>query len=769
MNPSNSPSTQAVFWGEPGAPAHELVPHEALARGSVRPDVAGKLAGRPGYLSDRQPDGALHGAILGSPHPHARIVAIDTTRARALPGVHAVVTAADIAGEARYGLRVADRPALCDDKVRCIGDPVAAVAAESLDLARKALALIDVQYEVLPVVDDAERALLPGASPVHANGNLLHATRHVRGDLAQAEAACVHVVEAVYETPRQMHAYLETEGGVVEPDGAGGWLVQFGCHNPERDRQVIAAMLAIPPEQVRVLGTPVGGSYGGKDELTIQPIAALLAFKAGRAVRLRLTRPESTDLGVKRHAMRIRMRTGCDAQGRLRFHHVDILADTGAYATHGPEVLDAAREHAPGPYDYDAVHIEGRLAYTNNGIAGAMRGFGAVQVQFALEQQIERLARLAGQDPAAFRLRNLASPRGPGPLGQVVAPFDGAQRALDVAASHPLWTGPRQWSDGRWARGVGLALVHRSDGFGRGGPNAARLALALAADGAIELRAGFTELGQNLVGSLRSLAARHLGCAEDDVRPVLGDSALTPNSGPVAASRCTTLAYRALVDHGPAWVARLLAGAARATGVAQDGLRLGSGGVLDASSRLIISYAELAAGMRDDLPVQVIDLMPEETPTDVDGAHFVFGSCAALAQVAVDTWTGSVRVERMLVVTALGPVASPQGLLGQMEGGALIGQGLATTEHLPMREGRYLARNLDAYLLPTLADAPATEVIAIENLPAGDTVGPRGAGEVGVNIATPAIANAVSAAIGMPVDRLPISPDDVLDFLESRE
>ena len=750
---------------------HQLLDHQTLLTlGRPRPDADVKLTGNPGFLSDRQPLNALHGAILGSPHPHARIVSVDTRRALALPGVHAVVTAADIPGKTHYGLRVIDRPVLCADKVRCIGDPVAAVAADTLALARQALSLIDVRYAVLPLVDNAEAALSPAAEPVHPTGNLLHSTQHRRGDLAKAQSDCVHVVEAVYETPRQMHTYLETEGGVVEPDDAGGWVVQFGCHNPERDSQVISAMLAIAPQKVRVIGTPVGGSYGGKDELTIQPIATLLAWKANRAVRLHLSRPESVDLGVKRHAMRIRMRTGCDAQGRLRFHSVDILADTGAYATHGPEVLDAAQEHAVGPYHYDAVSIDGRLAYTNNGIAGACRGFGAVQVQFALEQQIDRLAKLAGQDAAEFRRQNLESPTGLGPLGQVVAPFDGPHRVLDVIAHHPLWLGPRQWSDGRWLRGVGLALVHRSDGFARGGPNDARLALALAADGKIELRAGFTELGQNLIGSLRALGARHLGCSEDDIRPVLGDSALTPNSGPVAASRCTTLAYRALVDHADLWRSQVLTAAARVLGRSQADLRLGAAGVRDGSDHLHISYADLACALAPaDLPLQLIDLMPEETPSDIEGAHFVFGSCAALAQVAVDTWTGNVRVEKLVVLAALGPVASPQGFLGQIEGGALIGQGMATTESLPMHGGRYLSRNLDAYLIPTLADAPEIEVIAIENLPAGDTVGPRGAGEIGVNIAAPAVANGVSAAIGMAVTRLPISADTVLDFLESRE
>ncbi|MEF7613377.1 molybdopterin cofactor-binding domain-containing protein [Aquincola sp. MAHUQ-54] len=741
------------------------------APAALRPDAAAKLAGNPGYPSDRIRAGQLHGAILGSPHPHARIVAIDTRAAAAMAGVHAVVTHADIPGEARYGLRVIDRPVLCKGKVRCIGDPVAAVAAETPELAQQALAAIRVEYAPLPRVDDAEAALAEGAAAVHDEhpaGNLLHRTAHHRGDAAAAQAACVHMVEAEYESPRQMHAYLETEGGVVEPDGTGGWVVHFGCHNPERDRQVIAAMLALPPERVRVIGTPVGGSYGGKDELTIQPIAALLAWKAGRAVRLHLRRPQSVDLGVKRHPMRIRMRTGCDAEGRLRWHEVHLLADTGAYATHGPEVLDAAQEHAVGPYRYDAVAIEGRLAYTNNGIAGAFRGFGAVQVQFALERQIERLAEAVGLDAAEFRRRNLEAPDGPGPLGQVVVPFDGAAQALAAVARHPLWQGPRRWREGRWLHGVGLALVHRSDGFGRGAPNGAKLALGLAPDGAIELRASFTELGQNLVGSIGAMVVRWLGCAAADVRAVIGDSAL-PDAGAVAASRATTLVWRALALHGAAWGRQVCAAAEGCLGLPAGALRLGPGGLWDARATpsLRLSYADLARRLGDMRPQVQIDLAPEETPSAIDAAHYVFGACAALVQVRVDAWTGVVRVDRMVLAAALGPVVSPLGFLGQMEGGALIGQGMATIEALPMHEGRYLARNLDGYLVPTMADAPAMELITIEDLPPGDPVGPRGAGEISVNIATPAVANAIAAATGMPVARLPVAPDDLLDFLEA--
>ncbi|GAA5235514.1 molybdopterin-dependent oxidoreductase [Verticiella sediminum] len=751
-------------------PHHILRPLEHLRAGR-RPDVDAKLAGNPGYLTDRIRPGQLRGVILGSPHPHARIVSIDTRAALALDGVHAVVTHRDIPGTRDYGLRRADRPFLCGDKVRYIGDPVAAVAAHDLPTALAAARLIDVAYAPLPTIADPERALDPDLEHdawVHAGGNLLHAASHARGDLAAAQAMSAHVIEEVYHTPRQMHAFLETEGGVAEPDGAGGLHLFFGGHNPARERQVIADMLGLPLERVQSTGTPVGGSYGGKDELTVQPIAALLAWKTGRAVRLHLGRPQSTDFGVKRHPMRVRMRTGCDARGRLTFHEVEILADTGAYATHGPEVLDAALEHAPGPYRYQAVAIQARLVYTNNGVAGAFRGFGAVQTQFALERQIDRLAACAGMAPDAFRALNLTPPHAPGPLGQQMVPFDGPHRALDVARAHPLWQGPRLWrsAERRFIHAVGLALVHRSDGFGKGGPSASRMELALAADGAIELRCGFTELGQNLVGAIRAMCARHLGCAEDDVRPVLGDTRVAPDSGPVAASRATTLVWRALLALRAEWMRRLLAGAQGLPDTCGATLTAGPGGI-HADGALCLGYGELARRLGGERPRLSVELDAEDPAGNAHDTHFVFGACAALAQVAVDTWSGNVRLERFVVCTSLGPTVSAQGLLGQMEGGAVMGMGMCVLEDLPCTEGRYAHRNLDGYLIPTLADAPRIEVLALQNLFEGDPIGPRGAGEIGVNIAVPAVANALSRALGLPVNRLPLKAPDIVAMLES--
>lgn len=735
-----------------------------------RPDAWAKLAGNPGYLTDRIVPGQLRGAILGSPHPHARIVAIDTSAACALPGVHAVVTHADIPGQADYGLRRVDRPALCRDRVRYVGDAVAAVAADSLEIAHAALDLIGVEYELLPAVTCAEAALRPEAAAVHAGGNLLHQHRHRLGDDGAADAATVHRISATYETPRQMHAFLETEGGVAEPDGQGGLCLYFANHNPERERQVVAALLDLPPARVHSVGTPVGGSYGGKDELTVQPIAALLAWKTQRSVRLHLGRAQSTDFGVKRHPMRIQMESGCDAEGRLTMHRVRILADTGAYATHGPEVLDAALEHAPGPYAWQSIDIAGRLAYTNNGVAGAFRGFGAVQVQFALEQQIDRLAHAAHLDPADFRRLNLKPVDAPGPLGQIVVPFDGPQRALAALVQHPLWTSHprRHWSDGpggRYRHGIGLALVHRSDGFGKGFPFGCRMELALAGDGAIELRSGFTELGQNLLAAVRNTCVHFLQCAADDVRPVLGDTRCTPDSGPVAASRATTLVWHALQRAAPQWQAQLLAATAQAFAVPRENLRLGAGGVHGAEG-LVASYAQLALHLGAQCPLITIDQPPEVTPSDAPDTHYLFGACAAVAHAVVDSWSGSIHIMEMALVGAVGPVVSPMGYLGQLEGGALMGQALCTQESLDCVDGHYQQRNLDSYLIPTLADAPEIDVWAIEGLPEGDATGPRGTGEISVNIATPACANAIACALQSPIESLPVRPATVFRLLE---
>ncbi|MBD2844119.1 molybdopterin-dependent oxidoreductase, partial [Paenibacillus sp. IB182496] len=406
-----------------------LVNREASGpRWRPRPDGPDKVTGRLAYLTDRTAPGMLYGRVLRSAHPHARLLGVDTAAAAALPGVRAVLTAADVPGHNGYGIARPHQPVFCTDRVRYVGDAIAAVAADTPELAARALALIEVRYAPLPVLDDPQAALAEDAALLHPEGNVLHSAAYTRGEIAAGFAACAHIVEAVYETPRQMHAYMETEGGLFVPEPDGRLSVYAASQHGRMDRLQLARILDRPECEIRVVSSPIGGSFGGKDELNVQPYGALLALRCGRPVKVHHTRAESVRAGIKRHPMRIAMRTGADSAGRLLAHEVDIVADTGAYATLGAEVLNFAVEHALGLYRCPNVTVTGRAVYTNNGVSGEFRGFGGNQALFALEGQMDRLAARMKVDPWLLRGLNLRRAADPGPLGQRIAPTDGARQ-----------------------------------------------------------------------------------------------------------------------------------------------------------------------------------------------------------------------------------------------------------------------------------------------------------------------------------------------------
>ena len=327
--------------------------------------------------------------------------------------MHAVLTHRDVPGLNRFGIVVPDQPVLCEDRVRYVGDAIAAVAAESAELADYALSLIEVDYEPLPILDSPAAALREDAPLLHPEGNVLHRTQYARGETETAFEQCAHIVEATYRTPRQMHGYMETEGGLFTWETDGRLTVQAATQHGYKDRMQLARILAIPEERIRVISSPIGGSFGGKDELNVQPYGSLLSMQTKRPVKMHHSRRESICAGLKRHPMEVTMRTGIDADGRLLAHSVQIVADTGAYATLGAPVLNFATEHAMGPYRIPNVHVEGVSVFTNNGVSGEFRGFGGNQVIFALESQIDKLAAAAGLSPWELRRRNLRQPETP--------------------------------------------------------------------------------------------------------------------------------------------------------------------------------------------------------------------------------------------------------------------------------------------------------------------------------------------------------------------
>ncbi|MFM2280346.1 MAG: hypothetical protein RLZZ444_2577, partial [Pseudomonadota bacterium] len=738
-----------------------------------RPDIAAKIAGHMPYLTDTRLPDMLVGRILRAGRPHARIVSIDTTAAESLAGVEAVVTHADIRGLNAFGIVIQDQPALCHDKVRYVGDPVAAVAAVDAATAEAALKLIKVTYEDLPPVTEPEEALSAGSASVHETGNLQCELHFARGDVEDGFQRANHIVEDVYVTPRQMHGFMETEGGYALVDEDGSLIVSVGGQHGSRDRMQLSRILDLPEDRIRVVTSPTGGAFGGKDELSVQPALALLALKTGKPVRLQLSRAESVIAGQKRNPMTIRMRTACDAEGYLLAQDVDVFADAGAYASLGPGVLETALEHAAGPYLVDNVRTRGRLAYTNNGICGAFRGFGANQMTYAIECQMDRLARAVGIDPIEIRALNMRKPGMPGYLGQAVAPTERCDQMLAAASASPLWHAAQQATldPAEWLIGTGMAMNYQGNGLGSVVPDPSGGRLALTPDGQIEGGFGLDEMGQGLLTLIKATVAAELGCAREDVKATVGDTRLAPESGSTTASRGTSVVWASVKMAAPQFSKQMRQAAASLLDRDPDGLVFAPGGFAERGSNsgeILITYRTLASRLpADALPSVTVAYEFPKNDYTAGNARFIFAFGACVARVAISRVTGEIRILDLNQHTAAGPVMDLAAYLGQIEGGAVQGLGFTLTEHMPMQDGHYLQANFDSYMMPGIADSPsAMRAFALESLDERDEHGPRGVGELGIGAVTPAIANAVAQALGQWPATSPFPPETILDMLE---
>lgn len=736
------------------------------SRWRTRPDGEGKVSGKLQYLTDMQAEGMLIGRVLRSEQAHARLLSVRIEKATAVSGVHAVITHEDVPGLNGFGIALPHQPVFCSDRVRYTGDAIAAVAAETAEIAEYALSLIEVDYELLPLLEDPEEAMKKEACLLHAEGNVLHHTEYRKGEPEAAFKECCHVVEETYWTPRQMHTYMETEGGLFIPEANGRLTVYSATQHGLMDRMQLSRILAIPQEDIRVISSPIGGSFGGKDELNVQPYGALLAIRTERPVRLHNSRAESVRAGLKRHPMKITMKTGCDHEGTIKAHRVTIISDTGAYATLGAEVLNFATEHVIGPYKIEHVDVEGFAVYTNNGVSGEFRGFGGNQAIFALEGQIDRLAERMQIHPWELRRRNLRKYGDLGPLGQEIAQTDGAYQVWEALAKSPLMAEAAAAKEDSNAAepwivtGTGAAIAMHGAGLGYGIPDPAGGRLSLTTDGKIEVVFGYEEFGQGLIATMEQMLIEQFGFAAEDLRIVIGDTDVVPDSGSSTASRSTSMMWMAFKRLHPDFTSRLLKRAATVmTKVDIAEMKLGPGGIWRKEGELLLSYTELARSIKEPIICDTKFTYPTTSLKRV-GAHFLYTYSAIAVKVEVNLLTGRVRVLDQYHAVAAGPVANPQGYLGQIEGGSSMAVGFTLSEDAVMSGGRYITKNLDTYLVPTIVDMNGSiQVEPIEDLPEHDTYGPRGIGEVGsVNLA-PAVASAVFQAVGKRVTKLPIDPE----------
>ena len=650
----------------------------------VRPDGLSKVTGELKYLTDLELPDMLYGKILRSAYPHAKILSINTEKAECLPGVEAVVTHKDVPGMNRFGIMIPDQPVLCEDRVRYIGDAIAAVAAKSVVIANEALQLIEVEYEELPILDDMQKALHPDAPRLHPKGNIAHCSSYQAGNIYKGFAECAVVVKETYELPMQLHGYLETEGGVIVPEENGGITVYAGTQHGFKDRFQLSRILAIPESDIRIISSPMGGSFGGKDELNIQPYAALLALKAGKPVKIHNTRKESIRASIKNHPMKIKMKTGVDSSGKLMAHQVEIMADTGAYSTLGPAVLDFAVELVSGPYIIPNVDIEGQAIFTNNGVSGEFRGFGGGHVTFALEVHMNRLAAALGIDVVEFRRRNIRKPTDIGPLGQRIAPTNSASDVLEAVNDLLLNKEKSEPSSHLKRRGRGMAITMHGGGLGFGLLDSAGGSMMINQEGKIEIAFGFEECGQGLLAVIENIVVEEIGCSPADIQIVIGDTDRVPSTGSSTASRSTSMVWHAVKRMKNSFCGKVCKVASSILNVPEEKLFLGESGVWQEGVDFpVLTYQECIQGMEetDCIKVHTKFHFPT-TPDAVLGSHFLYVFAGVTVDVDVDLLTGKVKVIDVNHVVAAGPVVSPIGYRGQIEGGGIMSLGYALMENV---------------------------------------------------------------------------------------
>jgi xanthine dehydrogenase D subunit len=753
-------------------------------RWHIRPDGRDKVTGKLKYLTDLEAADQLIGKVLRSAHPHALILDIRTEKAKQVKGVHRVITHEDVPGLNRFGIVTPDQPVLCDEKVLYIGDAIAAVAADSEEIAEYALSLIEVDYQPLPVLDDPQTAMMDKDNKLHPYGNVLHRTSYKRGEIEQGFAKSAFIVEETYYTPRQMHTYMEMEGGLFIPESNGRLTVYSATQHGYMDQYQLSRILAMPTSDIRIVSSPIGGSFGGKDELNVQPYGALLAHLTRKPVKMFNSRWESVRAGLKRHPMRIEMKTGVDAEGRILAHQVRIVADTGAYSTLGEPVLNFATEHVMGLYTMENVDVEGVSVFTNNGVSGEFRGFGGNQAIFALEGQLDRLAEVVRIDPWVLRRINLREKQDLGPLGQRIAPTDGAVQVWEAIDRSDLWLSRQQmtaasskYASTPWLRhGIGAALVMHGAGLGYGIPDPSGGRITLNSEGKIEVAFGFEEFGQGLLATLELLLIEQFGCEAADISMIIGDTDLVPQSGSSTASRATSMMWMAIKKLKPPFLQKLLDTASLYTGLSAELMTTGPRGIWNKNELKNYYDSEMEPAVRNALQpllnyTQIANLLTEPilmetefhyptTPDEIMGGHFLYTYAAVVVEVEVDLLTGRVKLLDQFHTIAAGPVMNPQGYLGQIEGGSIMALGFTLSEDAQMDAGEYLTKNLDTYLIPTICDIPRDFTLdAIEELPEEDGNGPRGVGEIGTVALAPAIASAVFHAVGKRVTKLPIQPE----------
>ena len=742
--------------------------YSTVGRSVTRLCSENKVTGKAVFAGDVKVANALVLRAKRSEHLHATIRSINTEAAKQLDGVRAVFTADDIPGQNLFGIINKDHPVLAEDKVRSKADALALVAAESEAAAEKALDLIKVEYEVLPEVVDPLQALQEDAPKIHEKGNLLVARKVVQGDVEQIFANAHHIVENEYRTGPIEHNYLEPDAGTGFVDDDGTLIIYASTQNPHYDHKELVSLLHLEDDKVRIIQSTTGGGFGSKLDLNVQGFIGLALYHLQVPVRYIYTREECYLATAKRHPFVISMKTATDRDGKLLAMKVRAICNTGAYGSYGMAVASRSAVHSTGPYTIDSVDIEVKAVYTNQTFSGAMRGFGAPQMAFAHESQLDQHARALGIDPLEIRRINGLQVGSKCCTGQLLTSSVGFQECLDRIEPHyreACTTWLKSQSLPYKKRGIGLGGMWYGIGnTGVQNPSTAKVEMDLG--GNLTVYTGCADIGQGSTTVLCQIAAESLGLDIKQITMVVGDTKFTTNAGATSASRQTYISGNAVRDAVGKLANVLLTEAVNRLRAPKSSLLFENGEVyVSTNPDTRISLSKLAQRVHDkggSLAWQGY-FDPETVPLDPQTGEGVpyatYAYACHMVQVEVDTLTGEVDVQRVVAAHDVGKAIHPENVIGQICGGIAMGVGFALMEDFEYGK----TESMKDYHIPTVSDVPEVVPIIIESAEPSGPFGAKGVGEPALIPTAPAIVNAICAALDRRIYHLPASLERVLE------
>jgi xanthine dehydrogenase molybdenum-binding subunit len=753
--------------------------HDSVGHTHLRPDGVEKVNGKAIYTDDLVFDGMLFAKVKRAGIPHGFLTKLDVSKAKALEGVVAVLTAEDIKGEHNHGLVIYDWPVVVGvgERVRYVGDAVAVIAAETLEIANQASALIEAEFDLQHVITNPVQARQEGVEQIHEKGNLLKHIKVRKGDMEQGFAESDVILEHTFYTPMYDHAFIEPECSIGVPLADGRMEIYCGSQIPYQDRTQVARAMGWDESRVRVVGQLMGGGFGGKEDIMGQIHVAMLADATKRPVKLLFDRHESLLVHPKRHATQIRVKIGAKKNGRIVACESELYGDTGAYASLGEKVMTRATTHSAGPYDIEHVRADCYAMYTNNPPAGAFRGFGVTQSAFAVESMMDMLAEKLDIEPVELRRMNALHVGSITNTGQELRESVGLTECINKVDAemrkHNSLPFASQ-SDSEYPnlfRAWGFAAGYKNTGLGGGAPDKSGAEVELYDDGTFEVRSSSAEMGQGLTSVMRMIVAEEMSVVPEQVKVLVMDTDLTPNGGPTTASRQTFV-----TGNASRYAAKTLRDAITATmaekyDVRPEQIRF-ENGIVHANGHSM-NYAEVAKEMKDagQHPRAMYEYeAPKTQPLGTGGdMHFAFSFGVQAAEVEVNKLTGEVRVLRVISANDVGMAVNPLGLQGQVEGGVMMGLGNALTEEFIVEDGYVVTDQLARYRIPGIMLTPEITSIIVEHPVAAGPYGAKGVGEMCSIPTTPAITNAIYNAVGVRVDKLPVDQEVIAREIWERE